>query len=78
MQRIRDVTNALTEYAVLYQLVVHVPKVLTRSLLLQRVWGPGRVGEGWFLRNVVQRLRRKLGDSAANHRYIFAERGSGT
>ena len=61
-----------TEYAVLYQLAVQAPKVLTRSLL-QRVWGPERVGEGWLLRNVVQRLRRKLGDDAANPRYIFTE-----
>ena len=50
----------VTEYAVLYQLAVQPPKVLTHSLLLQRLWGPERVGEGWLLRNVVKRLRRKL------------------
>ena len=62
-----------TEYAVLYQLAVHAPNVLTHSLLLQRVWGPERVGEGWLLRDVVKKLRRKLGDSAQNPRYIFTE-----
>ena len=66
-----DVTA--TEYAVLYQLAVHAPNVLTHSLLLQRVWGPERVGEGWLLRNVVKVLRRKLGDSAADPRYIVTE-----
>ena len=66
-----ELTN--TEYAVLYQLAVQAPKVLTHSLLLQRVWGPERVGEGWLLRDVVMRLRRKLGDTAANPRYIFTE-----
>ena len=29
-----------TEYAVLYELAVHAPRVLNQSLLLQRVWGP--------------------------------------
>ena len=62
-----------TEYAVLYQMAVQAPRVLTHGLLLQRVWGPERVGEGRLLRDVVQRLRRKLGDYAANPRYIITE-----
>ena len=61
------------EYAVLYQLAVQAPRVLTHGLLLQRVWGPEKVGEGWLLRNVVNRLRRKLGDDAANPKYIVTE-----
>ena len=66
-----DLTN--TEYAVLYQLAAQAPRVLTHGLLLQRVWGPERVGEGWLLRNVVNELRRKLGDDAADPKYIFTE-----
>ncbi len=66
-----ELTN--TEYAVLYQLAVQAPNVLTHGLLLQRVWGPERVGEGWLLRDVVMRLRRKLGDTAASPRYILTE-----
>ncbi len=62
-----------TEYAVLYELAVHAPRVLNQSLLLQRVWGPERVGEGWLVRDVVKRLRRKLGDDAADPRYIITE-----
>ncbi len=61
------------EYAVLYQLTVHAPRVLTHSALLQRVWGPERVGEVWLVRDVVKRLRRKLGDDAGNPSYIFTE-----
>ena len=57
----------------LYQQAVQVPLVLTHGLLLQRVWGLERVGEGWLLRNVVKVLRRKLGDDAGNPRYIFTE-----
>ena len=62
-----------TEYAVLYELAAHSPRVLNQSLLLQRVWGPERVGEGWLVRDVVKRLRRKLGDDAASPRYIVTE-----
>ncbi len=62
-----------TEYAVLYELAVHAPRVLTHSVLLQRVWGPERVGEPWLVRDVVKRLRRKLGDAADNPTYIFTE-----
>ncbi len=62
-----------TEYAVLYELAVHAPLVLSQSVLLQRVWGPERVGEGWLVRNVVKRLRRKLGDDAADPRHIVTE-----
>ena len=62
-----------TEYAVLYELAVHAPRVMTHSMLLQRVWGPERVGEPWLVRDVVKRLRRKLGDEAANPAFIFTE-----
>ena len=62
-----------TEYAVLYELAVHAPRTLTHAVLLQQVWGPERVGESWLVRNVVKRLRRKLGDDADDPRYIFTE-----
>ena len=62
-----------TEYAVLYELAAHAPRVLTHNALLHRVWGPQRVGEPWLVRDVVKRLRRKLGDSAENPDYIFTE-----
>ena len=62
-----------TEYAVLYELAVHAPRVMTHGVLLQRVWGPERVGETWLLRDVVKRLRRKLGDSAAKPKHIITE-----
>ena len=62
-----------TEYMVLYELAVQAPRVLPHSLLLQRVWGPERVGEPWLVRDVVKRLRHKLGDDAGSPRYIFTE-----
>jgi len=62
-----------TEYAVLYELAVHGPRALTHSVLLHRVWGPDRVGQPWLVRDVIKRLRRKLGDNADNPKYIFTE-----
>ena len=62
-----------TEYALLYELAVHAPRVLSHNVLLQRVWGPERVGESWLVRDVVKRLRRKLEDAADNPRYVITE-----
>ena len=42
-------------------------------MLLQRVWGPEKVGELWLVRNMVRRLRRKLGDDADNPKFISTE-----
>ncbi len=62
-----------TEYAVLYELTVHAPRTLTHAVLLQQVWGPEKVGEPWLVRDMVRRLRGKLGDDADSPRYIFTE-----
>ncbi|MCY4473992.1 MAG: response regulator, partial [Chloroflexi bacterium] len=62
-----------TEYAVLYELTVHAPRTLTHAVLLQRIWGPEKVGEPWLVRDMVRRLRRKLGDNADNPRHIITE-----
>ncbi|WP_419853627.1 ATP-binding protein [Candidatus Poriferisodalis sp.] len=62
-----------TEYNVLHELAANAPRVLTHSALLHRVWGPERVGEPWLVRDVIKRLRRKLGDDASNPSYIFTE-----
>ena len=69
----RPVELTATEYALLYELSVHAGRVLTHDVLLHRVWGPERTGEPWQVREVVKRLRRKLGDDARNPTYIFTE-----
>ena len=68
-----SVNLTATEYAVLYELAVNAPRVLTHRVLLQRVWGPERIGEAWLVRDVVKRIRQKIGDSATNSKYIFTE-----
>ena len=61
------------EYGVLYELSVHGGRALTHDQLLERVWGSGRRGEPWLVREVVKRLRRKLGDDADNSKYVLTE-----
>ena len=69
----RPVRLTPTEYELLFELSVHAGRVLTHDQLLQRVWGLERTGEPWLVREVVKRLRRKLGDDADNPAYIFTE-----
>ena len=69
----RQVDLTPNEYEVLYVLSVNAGRVLSHDQLLQRVWGPGRSGEPGLLRNVVRRLRRKLGEDADNPRFVFIE-----
>ena len=69
----RPVELTPTEYALLYELSVNAGRILTHDALLHRIWGPEKVGEPWLVRDVVKRLRRKLGDSANSPRYIVTE-----
>ena len=69
----RPVRLTPTEYDLLFELSVHAGRVLTHDQLLQRVWGPQRTGEPWLVREVVKRLRSKLGDAAGSPTYIFTE-----
>ena len=65
------------EYGLLAELAMNAGRTLTHDQLLQRVWSPGRMGQRWLLREVVKRLRSKLGDTASNPAYIFLQRGVG-
>lgn len=64
-----DLTNI--EYRVLAELSVNAGRVLTNFQLLRRVWGVEKTGNSGPVRNIVNRLRRKLGDDASNPAYIF-------
>ena len=69
----RPVQLTATEYEVLHRLSTAPGRVLTHDQLLQWVWGRERKGEPWLVRNVIKRLRRKLGDDAGNPAYIMTE-----
>ena len=60
------------EYRMLVELSVNAGRALTHEHLLQRVWGPDKGEDSRPVRNIVKRLRRKLGEAAANPAFIFA------
>ena len=68
-----------TEYELLRVLSVNAGRVLSHESLLRKAWrgGDRRSPDPKLVRAVVKRLRRKLGDDAANPAYIRNERGVG-
>lgn len=65
------------EWALLVLLLRHRGKVLTHGQLLKELWGPDHDGDSHYLRVLVGKLRRKLGDDPAAPRYIETEPGVG-
>ena len=61
------------EYRMLAELSAGAGRVLTNVQLLQRVWGLDKTGGSGPVRNIIKRLRGKLGDEAGNPAYIFNE-----
>jgi two-component system KDP operon response regulator KdpE len=66
-----------TEYEILKTLATHAGKVLTHTLLLQKVWGSGQQQDIAKLRVFMNQLRRKIEDDPAQPRYIVTEPGVG-
>ncbi len=77
--RIKDVSVQLTsiEYRLLEELVRHAGTVLSHHYLLEHVWGPEYARDTHYLKVVVQRLRRKLGDAVEHPSYIQTVWGTG-
>ncbi len=75
----RAVQLTPTEYELLRVLSLNAGRVLTHESLLRQAWGRRHRGapDPKLVRAVVKRLRRKLGDDAANPAYIRNERGVG-
>ena len=71
------ITLTRKEWALLALLLRHRGRVLTQSQLLRELWGPTHSEDTHYLRILVAKLRAKLGDSAAEPRYIVTEPGVG-
>ena len=69
----RPVDLTAIEYRMLVELSANAGRPLTHEHLRQRVWGPDKREDSAPVRNIVRRLRRKLGDDPDNPIYIFAE-----
>ena len=75
----RDEEVQLTgkEFELLKLLVVNENKVVSREKLMRDIWDSAWYGSTKTLDMHISVLRRKLGDDAANPRYITTIRGVG-
>ena len=73
----RPVELTATEFRLLVELAAHRGRVLTREVLLERVWGYDYLGDSRLVDMALKRLRDKLGDDARDPRYIATVRGAG-
>ena len=69
----RAVTLTETEYRLLCELAMRAGQTLSREHLMSRVWSSREFSDFGVVRAYVKRLRRKLGEGAANPKYIFNE-----
>jgi two-component system KDP operon response regulator KdpE len=65
------------EFDVLALLARHAGRLVTHKQLLTTVWGPAHVEDAHYLRIAVGHIREKLGDDAADPRWILTEPGVG-
>jgi DNA-binding response OmpR family regulator len=66
-----------TEFDLLQALTAGPRQVLTRTQLLESVWGPDWYGDERSVDLHISHLRAKLGDNPGNPRYILTVRGVG-
>lgn len=65
------------EYDVLALLARHHGRLVTHRQLLTTIWGPAHVEDTHYLRIAVGHIRDKLGDDAADPRFVLTEPGVG-
>jgi DNA-binding response OmpR family regulator len=73
----RPVELTRTEFDLLAVLAAHPGRVFTREALLRAVWGDNWVGDPHAVDVHLAHVRRKLGDTAQDQRYIRTVRGVG-
>jgi two-component system, OmpR family, response regulator MtrA len=66
-----------TEFRLLVELASSPGRVLSREVLLERVWGYGYFGDGRLVDVHVRRLRTKIESDPANPRHVATVRGLG-
>ena len=73
----REVTLTATEFELLRVLSRGAGRVVDTEALLRQIWHGKKSADSELVRTYVKKLRRKLGDDAANPTYIVNERGLG-
>ncbi len=65
------------EFDLLWMLAAHAGRLVSHAMILRTIWGPAHQEDSQYLRVFVRQLRAKLGDDAADPRWIFTEPGVG-
>lgn len=65
------------EFDLLWMLAGNRGRLLTHAMILKTIWGPAHAEDAQYLRVYIRQLRQKLGDDAADPRWIFTEPGVG-
>lgn len=73
----REIALSLREYELIYELMKHPGRVLTREILLNRVWQTDFVGDTRTVDVHIRYLRQKIEDEPDSPRYILTVRGVG-
>ena len=73
----REVKLTRKEFDVLALLARHPGRLVAHSQFLTTVWGPAHADDTHYLRIAIGHIRDKLGDDAANPRFILTEPGVG-
>jgi two-component system, OmpR family, response regulator MtrA len=73
----RDLDLTATEFRLLLELMRHPGQVLTRELLLERVWNYEYLGDSRLVDVAVQRLRAKVEDDPSHPTLVVTVRGVG-
>lgn len=69
----RDLHLTQREFDLLWLLASHAGRLVGQEMILRQIWGPAHLEDSQYLRVYVRQLRAKLGDDAANPRWIFTE-----
>jgi two-component system response regulator MtrA len=72
-----DIPLTRTEFDLLLELVRHPGQVLTRDVLLDRVWGYDYLGDSRLVDVAIQRLRAKIEADAGAPELVVTVRGAG-
>ncbi|HWW54240.1 MAG TPA: helix-turn-helix domain-containing protein, partial [Acidimicrobiales bacterium] len=67
----------LKEFELLELLLANAGRVLTREMLIDRIWGPNYYGDTKTLDVHIKRLRSKIEDNPSSPRRITTIRGLG-
>ena len=77
MQSGRPVELTATEFRLLVELAGNPGRVLSREVLLERVWGYDYLGDSRLVDMALKRLRDKLADDPRDPKYVATVRGAG-